>query len=80
MAERNVKFAVALARKGLNQFKAAMEAGISPGELSIISRGYKNPTPAQRQKLMRLFTAKQIEKIFGQVQPRRRTTKNEMQA
>ena len=60
----NLRLKVALARKGLNQFPCAMITGVSPGELSIIMRGYKRPTKGQLLKFEKLFSKKQLERIF----------------
>jgi len=63
--EINRRLKVALARKGLTQFQAGLLTGIHPTTFSQLVRGYFAPTSEQIEKLRKIFTRKQIDRIFN---------------
>ena len=60
----NRKLRVALARRGWKQFQLSRATGISEFAISLLVRGYRKPTPGQLWKFEKVFSRKELERIF----------------
>ncbi len=74
MKNGNMDLRIARTRRRVCQYELSHRTGISQGLISLIERGYRQPTSEQAGKIAEALEA-DIEEIFPDLLPQRRNMK-----